>query len=49
MFIDFTKRKGEREKNIYVREKHRSVASHLHRNQGWNPQGFGVQDNAPTN
>ena len=49
MFIDFReRRKGrgvrerererERERNIGVREKHPSVASHMHPDRGWNPQ-----------
>ena len=32
------KTKGERERDINAREKHRSVASHLHPDQGSNPQ-----------
>ena len=36
------------ERNINVREKHRLVASHMHPDQEWNPQPFGVQDDAPT-
>ena len=40
MFIDFTERgrKGGREKNIKVTEKHRLVASHTHPNQESNPK-----------
>ena len=42
MFIDFRERGGEgereRERNVDVREKQRSVASHMHPDQGSNPQ-----------
>lgn len=37
-FIGFRKRKGEREREIYVREKLRSVASYIHPYWGSNPQ-----------
>ena len=39
----------EKERNIDVREKHQLVASHVFPGQGWNPQPFGVWDDAPTN
>ena len=41
MIIDFRERgeeKGGGEKNSYVREKHQSIASHMHPDQGLNPQ-----------
>ena len=53
-------RGGERERDINMREKHRSTVFHMHpdreqtHNLGMcpncksNPQPFGVQDNAPT-
>ena len=45
-FIDFTERR--RDRNIDVREKHRSVTSSTCPNQGLNPQPSGVWDNTPT-
>ena len=60
MFIDLRK-KGDRERNINAKEKHLSVASHMHPyygsnpnlgmcpNQGLNSKPFAVQDDAPTN
>ena len=62
MFIDLTERGKERdrERNIDVKEIHRSVASHVCHNWGSNPQPimyparesnlklFGAWDNAPT-
>ena len=50
-FIGFREREEVgawgRERNIDVSEKHLSIASHPDR--GWNPQPFGVPDDAPTN
>ena len=34
-----------RERNIALREKYQSVASHTHPNGGWNPKPLGVGDN----
>ena len=51
MFIDFRKRgkeKREKERNIDVGEKHRSVASHTCPSGGSNPQPFVVWDDALT-
>lgn len=39
---------SERERNIYVKENHRSVASRVHPDQELNPQPFGEWDDAPT-
>ena len=51
MFIDLRERgKGDwEERNTNGRAKHELAASHMHSNQGLNPQPFGVCDNAPTN
>ena len=38
LFYRETERKGEKKRNIYVREKHRSVATHTRPNQGLNLQ-----------
>ena len=47
MFIDFFFFL-EREEGTQ-REKHQLVASHMHPNQGRNPQPSGEEDNTPTN
>ena len=41
-------REGEGERNISVREKHRTHNLGMCPDQEWNPQPFGVQDSAPT-
>ena len=48
--IDFRKRgRGERKRETLMREKHQSVVSGTHPEQGWNPRPFGVRGNASTN
>ena len=54
MFIDF-REEGEgreaerkRERDLNVREKHRSDASRMWPDPGSNPQPFGVWDDVPT-
>ena len=48
MFIDFRKRGRDKERNIGVREKHRSAASYTCPDQELNPPPFDGKDSAPT-